>query len=85
MVYSWGGEGDFDWWAPDPFMPGDVITVAAGAGIRPVIIQVPDPFDVYASSITDTVWGQIDHLDHEMVQVSPDHGSGQMDRRRPSG
>ena len=46
------------------FMPGDVVTVTAGAGTHPVVIHVPDPFVAAASSITDTVWGRIDHLDH---------------------
>ncbi|MBN1921679.1 MAG: DUF11 domain-containing protein [Anaerolineae bacterium] len=54
---------------PDTFDPGDVVTITAGAGLMPVIIHVPDPFTGYSSSITDTVWGQIDHLDHETVQV----------------
>lgn len=54
---------------PDTFDPGDVITITAGAGLLPVVIHVPDPFTGYSSSITDTVWGQIDHLDHETVQV----------------
>jgi uncharacterized repeat protein (TIGR01451 family) len=62
-------DGWFDWDFQDPFQPGDIITVEAGAGMQPVIIEVPDPFTAYASSITDTVWGQIDHLDHEWVEV----------------
>jgi uncharacterized repeat protein (TIGR01451 family) len=71
-VLPW--DGGFDWGAPEPILPGDTITVEAGAGAQPVVIVVPDPFDAYASSITDTVWGQIDHLDHEWVQVDLDNG-----------
>ncbi len=57
-----------------PFEPGDVVTVAAGAGTHPVVINIPDPFTAYASAITDTVWGQIDALDHEYVNVRLDDG-----------
>jgi len=54
---------------PDTFDPGKTVTIAAEAGQYPVIITVPDPFTGQTSSITDTVWGQIDALDHETVQV----------------
>ncbi len=54
---------------PDTFDPGDVITVTAGAGLQPVIVTVPDPFTGRTSSITDTVWGQIDALNHQKVQI----------------
>jgi uncharacterized repeat protein (TIGR01451 family) len=54
----------------DPFLPGDTVTVAAGSGQMPVIFTVPDPFIANASSVTDTVWGQIDSLDHEPVEIS---------------
>jgi uncharacterized repeat protein (TIGR01451 family) len=64
----------WDEWFEDPFEPGDVVTVAAGEGILPVVIQIPDPFTAYASSITDTVWGQIDALDHELINVDLDDG-----------
>jgi uncharacterized repeat protein (TIGR01451 family) len=53
----------------DPFEPGDVVTVAAGEGILPVVIEIPDPFDATADSNTDMVWGQVDALDHEWVTV----------------
>jgi len=69
MVLPWSG--GFDVEASDPFLPGDVITVSAGAGALPVVIPIPDPFSAYASSITETVWGQIDALDHQPVQVAP--------------
>jgi uncharacterized repeat protein (TIGR01451 family) len=59
------------------FSPGDVVTVAAGAGTRPVVIEIPDPFTAHASAITDTVWGQIDALDTEDVNVSLDGGPSQ--------
>jgi len=55
---------------PDTFDPGDIVTVTAGAGILPVVIEIPDPFTAYASSITDTVWGQIGALANAAVNVN---------------
>jgi uncharacterized repeat protein (TIGR01451 family) len=49
---------------------GDTITVMAGNATLPVIIHVPAPFDVQADSITDRVWGQIDSLDHQLIEVA---------------
>ena len=68
-----------DCWNDDfqSFQPGDVVTVAAGAGVHPVVIEIPDPFDATANSNTDTVWGQIDALDHEEVQVDLYNGPTQ--------
>jgi uncharacterized repeat protein (TIGR01451 family) len=66
MVIGWEC---WDEWFEDPFMPGDTITVEAGAGIQPVVIHVPDPFDATADSNTDEVSGQIDALDHEWIEV----------------
>jgi len=57
---------------PLDLYPGDIITVSAGDGLLPVVIQIPDPLTAYADSSTDEVWGQIDHLDNEMVEV---HGN----------
>ncbi|MBN1177775.1 MAG: DUF11 domain-containing protein [Anaerolineae bacterium] len=45
-------------WFDDAFMPGDVITVAAGSGVMPVVFAVPE-MSASASSITNTVWGQV--------------------------
>ena len=61
----------------DPFQPGDVVTITAGAATQPVIIEIPDPFDASASSITETVWGQIGALDHEWVTVELNDGPKQ--------
>ena len=69
---EWGGR--FDWDAPHPILPGQVITVEAGAGREPVVIEVPEPFDADASSIADEVWGQVDRLDGEWLEVSLDGG-----------
>ncbi len=66
-VLPWSGNFDIEF--GDGFMPGEVITVAAGAGLQPVVIYIPTPFTADASSITDMVWGQIDALDHEMVEI----------------
>ena len=57
---------------PIELNPGDVITVTAGEGLFPVVIQIPDPLTANADSSTDEVWGQIDHLDNEMVEI---HGN----------
>ena len=64
-VLGWSGDFDVDF--GDGFEPGEVITVAAANGLQPVVIHIPDPFVASASSITDTVWGQIDHLNRENV------------------
>ncbi|MFN2165322.1 MAG: hypothetical protein ACK2U9_03590, partial [Anaerolineae bacterium] len=66
--------GGFDWDLENPILPGDLITVQAGAGALPVEILVPDPFDVEASSQTGLVWGQIDHLDGEIIEVDLNRG-----------
>ncbi|HET6444592.1 MAG TPA: PKD domain-containing protein [candidate division Zixibacteria bacterium] len=68
------GAGDFNWNASWPFNPGDVVTLTAGAGQMPVVIQIPDPFDAEGSSLTDRVTGQVDHLDSEWLEVSLDGG-----------
>ena len=60
---------DLNWDLPHPIAPGDTITISAGSGTLPVVMTMPDPFTADASSITDTVWGQIDHLDHGWVEV----------------
>ena len=59
----------FNEWFDDPFEPGGVVTVAAGSGAYPVVIEIPDPFTAQADSGIDEVWGQIDALDHEWVEV----------------
>jgi len=61
--------GGFDEWMNDLLLPGQTVTVTAGAGAQPVVIHIPDPFTAQASSSTDNVWGQVDSLDHEKVRV----------------
>ena len=53
-----------------PLLPGEKITVTAGLGQLPVIITGPDPFIVQADSNTNTVWGQIDHLNQQTILVN---------------
>ena len=77
-TYSVHGCCYFEWWAPDDFLPGDVLTVTAGEGIQPVVIHIPDPFTAEANSNTEIVWGQIDHLDQEWVTVDLYGGPHQM-------
>jgi uncharacterized repeat protein (TIGR01451 family) len=67
MVIDWDRCWDVSY--THPFTPGIAVTVTAGDGLYPVVIHIPEPFTGYASSITDTVWGQIDALDHEPVEV----------------
>jgi len=68
------GGGDFDWYANFPFLPGEVVTLTAGTGQLPVIIEIPEPFDVEGSSVTNVVQGQIDHLYSEWIEVGLDGG-----------
>ena len=42
-----------------PLWPGDTFTVTAGAGLLPVVIQIPAPFTAEADSRTNQVTGQI--------------------------
>jgi uncharacterized repeat protein (TIGR01451 family) len=49
--------------------PGDTVTVTAGNGTLPVVIDVPAPFDVQADSIIDRVWGRIDSLGQQAIEV----------------
>jgi hypothetical protein len=50
------------------------VVITAGEGLQPVEFEVPDPFDVGASSITDRVWGQVDHLDGVWIDVDAYYG-----------
>lgn len=70
--YIWPDCCDFDWESPEQFQPGDIVTIEAGKGKQPVTFTIPDPFDALADSDTDQVWGQIDHLDHGMIDIEPD-------------
>ena len=49
--------------------PGDTITIEAGSGAVPVIMEIPDPFVAYASSITDTVWGQVGGWANDLIEI----------------
>jgi uncharacterized repeat protein (TIGR01451 family) len=56
--------------------PGDVITIEAGSGAVPVIMEIPDPFVAYASSLTDTVWGQVGGRTNDFVEIHGDWPAG---------
>jgi uncharacterized repeat protein (TIGR01451 family) len=56
--------------------PGDIITVEAGSGAVPVIMEIPDPFVAYASSVTDTVWGQVGGWANDFVEIHGDWPAG---------
>ena len=71
---EWDCGGCWDIEDAGPIWPGDQVTVVAGAGLMPVTFTVPDPFSAQADSDTDQVWGQIDHLDQEWVEVDLDGG-----------
>jgi uncharacterized repeat protein (TIGR01451 family) len=60
--------------------PGDIITVEAGSGAVPVIMEIPDPFVAYASSITDTVWGQIGGWIDQLVEIHGEWPGGYRER-----
>ena len=67
-----GVRGDGNWniyQEGSSIQPGDTVTVTAGDGTLPVVIHVPDPFNVQADSNTDRVWGQIAALDHQSIEV----------------
>lgn len=67
MVIDWGNCWNVEF--GETFDPGDVVTIEAGAAVQPVVIHIPAPFTAQASSITDTVWGQIDALDHHPLDI----------------
>ncbi len=67
MVLPWSGGFDIEF--GDGFDPGEVVTVAAGNGVLPVVIHIPDPLSAYASSITDTVWGEIAGAGGQQVNI----------------
>lgn len=77
LADDWG-----NWNIPNagPVYPGDIVTVTAGAELLPVVIAIPDPFTAYASSITDTIWGQIDALAYAPLRVDL-YGYGGKDAR----
>jgi uncharacterized repeat protein (TIGR01451 family) len=56
--------------------PGDVITIEAGSGAVPVIMEIPDSFVAYASSISDTVWGEIDGWTDDFIEIHGDWPGG---------
>jgi uncharacterized repeat protein (TIGR01451 family) len=79
QVTGWADSGCGGCWNIDDVGlvdPGDTVTVEAGSGIMPVVIDVPGPFAAYASSITDTVWGQIGGWTDEMLEVHGDWSGG---------
>ena len=67
--------GDFDLNINTPFQPGDNLTITAGNGDHPVVITIPTPFTARANSHTEEVWGQVDHLDQEWIDVDLYGGS----------
>ncbi|MEJ2736679.1 MAG: PKD domain-containing protein [Anaerolineae bacterium] len=52
--------------------PGDAVTVQAGAGLLPVELVVPKPFDVSVDTDADQVSGRIDDLDTYPIEI---HGN----------
>ena len=60
---NWGIENPLD------LYPGDTITVTAGAGVYPVVFDIPDPMTVEANAETDVVSGQIDGFYEAPVEV----------------
>jgi uncharacterized repeat protein (TIGR01451 family) len=56
--------------------PGDIITIEAGSGAVPVIMEIPVPFVAYASSITDTVWGEVGGWTDDFIEIHGDWPGG---------
>lgn len=59
------------WQCPESFEinPGDVFAVTAGAGINPIVVEIPDPIDAQANSASDEVYGQIQGWYNQPVSV----------------
>lgn len=72
---EWDCDGCWDIEDAGPVWPGEIVTMTADEGLMPVIFTVPIPFTTEADSDLDQVWGQIDHLDNEPVEVDL-YGSG---------
>jgi uncharacterized repeat protein (TIGR01451 family) len=68
------GECDRCWRIDDvgPIQPGDIVDVRSGAGLLPVIVDIPDPIDADASSSADTVSGQVGGWLEERLEI---HGN----------
>lgn len=62
-------DGNWGFGEIGPIRVGDRVTVTAGAGSLPVIIDVPDPFSAQADALTDQVSGQIGGLDRARIWV----------------
>jgi uncharacterized repeat protein (TIGR01451 family) len=52
-----------------PVQPGDAITVTAGNGLLPVVINVPHPFTAQADSSADRVQGQVGGWTNQIVEI----------------
>jgi len=72
---------DQNWWLNDVGLvyPGDLITVEVSGGLFARRHLVPDPFAAYASSITNTVLGQVGGWTNAIVEV---HGGWTEDYQR---
>jgi len=68
------GDNCFNENVQNNFEPGDEVTVSAGSGLYPVVIQIPEPFDVNADSQTEMVWGQIGGWINKPVEINADFG-----------
>jgi uncharacterized repeat protein (TIGR01451 family) len=76
LMVTTHSDSNGDWGIDQPIEinPGDEVTVTAGLGLEPVVIQVPDPLVVQADSLTGEVWGQVGGRSEEWVAVHPHWG-----------
>jgi uncharacterized repeat protein (TIGR01451 family) len=75
QVTSWADPGCGGCWGLEsvgPLQPGDVVEVTAGAGLLPVVITIPDPFDATVDTGGDEVVGQIGGWQERTVEI---HGN----------
>jgi uncharacterized repeat protein (TIGR01451 family) len=65
--------------------PGDIVTITAGSGLQPIIVQVSEPFTTMASSITNRVWGHVEGAGNALIEVNPDNLSAREVRADANG
>ena len=64
------GNGNWNIYEPGAINAGDSVTVEVeGSAESPIVLHVPAPFDVAANSAMRQISGQVDNLDHELLNI----------------